>query len=157
MSKKSARSEPLLSVTALAKLFRVDRGTVARRLEKVTPAQVDSRGKFYRLEDAAPAMARTGDVGPSARQEKTEAEAELLKLRLRREKGEVVPIAEVRDYAVRLFKAMHNRIGQRLPREISAQLYKSGSAAHLEETLAHELGRVFNELREDHTKFLREE
>lgn len=157
MVKKSAENGHLLSVTALAALFRLDRGTVARRLADVTPAEVGNKGKFYRLEEAAPAMARQPEAAPGAKQRKVEAEAALLDLKLRREQGQVVPISEVRDYAQRLFKALHNRIGQRLPREISAQLYRAESPAHVAEVLEKELGRIFNDLREDHTRFLKEE
>ena len=157
MVKKSAENEDLLSLTALAKLFRVDRGTVARRLEAVTPARVDSRGKFYLLEEAAPAMARLLDPGKGARQAKVEAEAALLQLKLGREQGQVVSVSEVKDYAQRLFKALHNRIGQRFPREVAAQLYKAESAAHVADVLQKQLGRIFNELREDHTRFLKDE
>lgn len=66
------------------------------------------------------------------------------------------PVEKVKDYAIKLFKAMHSWIGIRLPREVSAQLYKAGSAAHFEETLRRELGRIFNGLREEHPRFLAE-
>ena len=144
----------MLSVTALARLFRLDRGTVSRRLEAVTPARVDNRGKFYRLEEAAPAMARAADHAMSARQEKVETEAALLKLKLRREQGEMEPVAEVRAYAFRLTRAMHQRLAVRLPREISAQLYKAESPAHVAEILEREMGRAFNELKEDHPRLM---
>lgn len=157
MSKNAKEIEPLLSVTAMGRLFRLDRGTVSRRLEAVTPARVDNRGKFYRLEDAAPAMARLLEPGKSARQEKTEAEAALLKLKLRREQGDTMAKRDVFAYSLRLFRGMHQRLAVRLPREISAQLYKAESPAHVAEVLQVEMGKVFNEVKEDHLRFMAEE
>lgn len=156
MGKAQGNGESLYSVSALARLFRLDRGTIARRLERVVPARSDTKGKFYELSKAAPALARPVEASAAAgaRQRKVETEAELLGLRLRREQGEVLPVREVREYAQTLFRSLHQRIGVRFPREVAAQLYRAESEAQIAEVLQHDLGRIFNELRQDHTKLL---
>jgi transcriptional regulator with XRE-family HTH domain len=149
------------SVSALARMMGVDRRTLASRLEGVSPLGQRSREKLYRLSDAVQGFVAMPLQGAeeteelrASRQRKSAAEASLLELKLGRESGELLPRREVADHAFRLVKAMQQRLGVRLPREISAQLYRAESEAQVAQVLGKEVERAFRELRQDHEAFL---
>lgn len=149
------KGESLYSISQLARLSTLDRATVARRLEGVAFVKGAKGAKAYQLEAALPALIKgAGDEMDEAKFRKTAAEASLRELEVERERGLVVAVSEVKDYALRLFKALHNRIGVRFPREVAAQVYKAESKEQITEILTRELGRIFNDLRGDHTRFL---
>ncbi|MDQ1610328.1 MAG: hypothetical protein QOG00_259 [Pyrinomonadaceae bacterium] len=143
------------SISQLASLCALDRGTVAKRLAEV-PFEEGAKGaKSYALAAALPALiAGESTEMDEAKLRKVQAEADLKELEYQRERAEVVSTTEVADYTLRLFKGVQNRIGVRFPREISQQLYKAESPAQITEILQRELGRTFNELRDDHKRFL---
>ncbi len=143
------------SISQLAKLCHLDRATVTKRLEGVVSVAGAKNAKLYALSDALPALiAGERTEMDEAKLRKTQAEADLKELEFRREQEEVVEVKEVHNYTLQLFKGVHNRIALRFPREINQQLYKAESPAHVTEILQRELGRIFNELREDHRRFL---
>jgi hypothetical protein len=153
MSKAS--TDDVLSISALARLCGRDRATVVKCLKEVEPAEEKAKEKLYRLKDAIPAIVAGADAEmDEAKLRKMQAEAELKELNLKREQGEVVEVTEVRAYAQALFRSVQQRMAVRLPRDIAPQLYKAESAAQITEVLQRESGRVFNELRDDHTRFL---
>ena len=144
------------SISQLAKLAKLDRATVTKRLEKVVSTGGAKGAKLYDLSDALPALILGERTEmDEAKLRKMQAEADLKELEYRREQEEVVEVKEVRSYTLQLFKGVHNRIALRVPREISQQLYKAESPAQITEVLQRELGRNFNELRDDHKRFLR--
>ncbi|MCA1567247.1 MAG: DUF1441 family protein [Acidobacteria bacterium] len=145
----------LYSISQLATLSGLDRATVTKRLVDVPFAGGAKNAKTYSLADALPALISGESTEmDAAKLRKMQAEADLKELDFQRERGEVVSTKEVADYTLRLFKGVQNRIGVRFPREISQQLYKAESAAQITETLQRELGRIFNDLRDDHKRFL---
>jgi DNA-binding transcriptional MocR family regulator len=151
----SKTGEQLYSISQLAALSGLDRATVTKRLAEVPFEEGAKNAKSYALDVALPALiAGESAEFDAAKLRKMQAEAGLRELDLERERGEVVSTKEVGDYALRLFKGMHNRVAVQFPRSIAAQLYKAESAPHITETLQRELGRIFNELRDDHTRFL---
>lgn len=145
----------LYSISQLATLSGLDRATVTKRLADVPFQGGAKNAKTYSLEAALPALISGESTEmDEAKLRKMQAEAGMRELDLERERGEVVSTAEVSDYTLRLFKGVQNRIGLRFPREISQQLYKAESAAQITEILQRELGRIFNDLRDDHKRFL---
>jgi Protein of unknown function (DUF1441) len=144
------------SISQLAKLAKLDRATVTKRLESVASTSGAKNAKLYTLHDALPAliMGERTEMD-EAKLRKMQAEADLKELEYAREREEVVEVKEVLSYTLQLFKGVHNRIALRFPREISQQLYKAESPAQITEVLQRELGRTFNELRDDHKRFLR--
>lgn len=150
-----SKDAELYSISQLARLSALDRATVTKRLDGVECTEGARGAKTYALAAALPALiAGESTEMDEAKLRKVQAEAGMRELDLERERGEVVSVKEVADYALRLFKAIHNRLGIRFPREIAQQLYKAESPAHVTEVLQRELGRIFNELREDHKHFL---
>ncbi|HEY0098649.1 MAG TPA: DUF1441 family protein [Pyrinomonadaceae bacterium] len=147
--------EQLYSISQLASLSGLDRATVTKRLADVPFEEGAKNAKTYALDAALPALiAGESTEMDAAKLRKTQAEASMRELDLERERGEVVSTSEVADYTLRLFKGVQNRIGLRFPREIAQQLYKAESAAQITEILQRELGRIFNDLRDDHKRFL---
>jgi hypothetical protein len=147
--------ELFYSISQLASLCALDRATVAKRLVDIESTDGAKGAKTYALSAALPALiAGERTEMDAAKLRKMQAEADLKELDFQRERGEVLPTKDVADYALRLFKGMQNRIGVRFPREIAQQLYKAESAAQITEVLKRELGRIFNELRDDHQRFL---
>lgn len=143
------------SISELARLCALDRATVTKRLKEVEPAESREKLKLYKLEAALPALiAGESAEMDEAKLRKAQADADLRELELKRERGEVVLVKDVRNYAQALVRGLHQRVAVKLPSQIAAQLYKSESAAQIAETLQREFGRIFNELRDDHKSFL---
>jgi hypothetical protein len=148
-------ADKLYSLSELAKVTTLDRATVAKRLDGVAHLEGAKGAKMYALCDALPALiAGESSEMDEAKLRKMQAEAAMKEMELQREQGLVVEVKEVKSYALDLFKRLHNRIGTRFPREIAAQLYKAESPAQITEVLQRELGRIFNDLRSDHRRFL---
>lgn len=143
------------SISELATLTGLDRRTVAKRLKEVPAGEGSKGAKLYALADALPVLiAGESSEMDEAKLRKTQADANLRELEFRREQGEVVEVKEVMNYTLNLFKGVHNRVAVRFPREIAQTVYKADSAAQMTEILQRELGRIFNELRDDHKRFL---
>lgn len=149
------------SLSALAKMMGVDRRTLAARLAGVSPLKQSSREKLYRLSDAVRGFiamplqgAEETDVLRASRQRKSAAEAGLAELKLGRESGELMPQREAFAHAFKLFRAMHVRLGVRLPREIAGQLYRAQSEAQVSDVLRREVERAFDELKADQEAFI---
>lgn len=145
--------ETTYSLSELAKLCALDRATVKKRLEGVEPQPGAKGAKLYTLKQAVPALVNNDDELDRERLRKTTAEADRLELQLRRDRGEVLPVKEVRDYLQDLFKRLQQRTVVQMPTAISQQLYKAESAGQINDILQRELGRIFNELRSDHKSF----
>jgi phage terminase Nu1 subunit (DNA packaging protein) len=160
---KKGKTEQFLSISALARLLGVDRRTVTKRLEGVPPVREGARERLYRLQDAVQAFVanptneeKRPSGGGEAKLRKSEAEANLLELRLAREREEVVSIHEVGDEIQEVFKRLYQRLAVQYPREIAAQLYKAESPGQITDIMRHDMGRFFNELRNDYTHLFRE-
>lgn len=141
------------SISQLAKLCGLDRATVKKRLDGVESQPGAKNAKLYTLEVAVPALINNDDEHDREKLRKTTAEADKLELQLQRERGEVLPVKEVRDYLQDLFKRLQQRTVVQMPRDIAQQLYKAESAGQINDILQRELGRIFNELRSDHKSF----
>jgi hypothetical protein len=151
----AARTEKPYSLSELAKVTTLDRATVTKRLAEVPYVEGAKGAKMYELADALPALiAGESSEMDEAKLRKMQAEANIKELDYQREQGLVVEVREVKSYALDLFKRLHNRIGVRFPREIAAQLYKAESANQITDVLQRELGRIFNDVRSDHQRFL---
>lgn len=151
----SEGTEQLYSISALARLTKRDRATVVKCLKDVKPVEERARETLYALHEAVPAIVAGASAEmDEAKLKKTKAEAALRELDLKREQGEVVPVKDVRNYAQALFRGLQQRFAVRLPRDVARQLYKAESPAQITEVLQREAGRVFNELRDDHKRFL---
>lgn len=145
----------LYSISALAALCGRDRATIRKCLKDIKPVEAREKEKLYALAEAIPAIIAGVDAElNAAKLKKAQADANLRELELSRERGEVVEVKEVRAYAQALFRGVQQRMAVRLPRDVAGQLYRAESEAQVRESLQREVGRIFNELRDDHQRFL---
>lgn len=150
-----SHEQELYSISALARLCKRDRATVVKCLKDVAPVEERAKERLYALASAIPAIVAGASAEmDEAKLKKAQADAKLRELELKREQGEVVELKDVRAYTQALFRGLQQRMAVRLPRDIAPQLYKAESPAQITEVLQREAGRVFNELRDDHTRFL---
>jgi hypothetical protein len=151
-------AQELLSISKLAARFELDRATVRKRLAAagINPRKETKREKLYLAAEVEPFLSNTGDPLDAARLRKLEQESDLLDLRLQRERGELVSVSEVGDEIQEIFKRLYQRLAVQYPREIAAQLYKAESPGQITDIMRHDMGRFFNEIREDHTSLFRE-
>lgn len=148
-------SDRLYSISELAELTTLDRATVRKRLKDIEPQGGVKNAKTYSLEAALPALiAGASAEMDEAKLRKTKAEAALREHELAVERGEYLPVREVRDYALRLFKGLHTRLAVQYPREGAPQLARAASADEIAGVLHRDLERVFNDVRSDHTRLL---
>jgi transcriptional regulator with XRE-family HTH domain len=151
MTRKKIPQEELLSISALAERFGLDRETVRKYLKDVAPVRSEKRLKLYRLQDAEQLLTATVDEDlESAKRRRAIADAALAELKLEEKQGELVSAREVRDELQQLFTRLHQKLAVQYPREISGQLYKAETAAQIAEILRNGTTKIFNDLRSDY-------
>lgn len=147
MSKES--KEKLYSISELAKLTTLDRGTVTKRLDAVPFTEGAKGARAFALADALPALIVGADKElDEAKLKKTRAEASLKEHELAVERGEYLPVKEVESQRVKECQWLVNRLLVQLPRESAPTLYKAESQGQVTEILKHDIGRILNEWRE---------
>lgn len=153
------QAEELLSISKLAERFELDRATVRKRLAaaSVAPRRETKREKLYAVAEVEAYLSNVGDPLEAARLRKLQQESDLLELRLARERGELVSAQEVGDELQEVFKRLYQRLAVQYPREIAQQLYKAESPGQITDIMRHDMGRFFNEIREDYTSLFRED
>ncbi|HEX3560372.1 MAG TPA: hypothetical protein VHU19_14285 [Pyrinomonadaceae bacterium] len=153
------KADELLSISKLAARFELDRATVRKRLTAAgaVARRETAREKLYALAEVERFLTDVGDPLDAARLRKIEQESDLLELRLARERGDLVSMQEVGDELQEVFKRLYQKLAVQYPREIAAQLYKAESPGQITDIMRHDMGRIFNEIREDYTSLFRED
>jgi transcriptional regulator with XRE-family HTH domain len=148
------------SISALARMAGVDRRTLAARLEGVAPLESGPKGKLYRLSDVVQCFITQplqGDDDPAlaeARGRKLVAEAGLTELRLKRERGEVVAVADLRSDYHEMIREFHTRFTVAVPQRLEPRLRVATSAREAEEILRVERERELHEYRTEMAQYL---
>lgn len=150
------------SVDALTKLFGVNRRTLVARLKGATPVKSGpGGGKLYRLSDVAQGFIsqplRGAEVAGLAefRGRKLAAETELTEMKLQKQRGELVPSAEVRDDLTGVIRDLYTRLAVVMPQQLGPRL-KAKTARWATELLSAEVARIFTEFRQEHVQYLAE-
>jgi hypothetical protein len=156
-----AGAEEGYSVDALTKLFGVNRRTLLARLKAATPVKSGpGGGKLYRLADVAqgfvsrPLRGREAEEEAGLRTRKLAAETGLAELKLKRERGEVVAVADVRADYHEAFREFHTRFTVTVPQRLGPRLRVAQTAREAEEMLRVELEREFYEYRTEEAQYL---
>jgi hypothetical protein len=148
--KPRRRTSETASISALHRATGLDRGTVAKRLTaaKVKPKSERAKEKLYDIREATAALSAPGDhTGLSeARRRKTLTEAARLSLKLQKERGEVVAVADVRNYAFVFVKAMHQRFS-RYAKDAKRRLKLNADQVRTMET---DIALIFDDLKREH-------
>jgi hypothetical protein len=151
MSKKSA-PKATASISALARATGKNRATVASTLAKagLEPVREGPKEKLFDERDASrvlsSAASNAGGALTEARRKKTSAEAARIVLKLQKERGDLVAISDVREYAFNFVKAMHQRF-TRYAREARRRLKLKPDQARAMET---DIAIIFDDLKRDH-------
>jgi len=159
--RKPKAGKKTASISALHRQTGLSRATIVERLDaaSIKPKSIKPREKLYDEAEAAAVLAGENGHGRAeviglneARRKKTIAEADRITLKLERERGELVPLNEVRDQLFQLIKAMHTRIAKRYPRENAKRLRRCRGAADLAHTIEIDLSLIFEELKRDYPR-----
>lgn len=146
----------LLNTSELARRSGLNRATVKTRLETqgVKPQKDGAKEKLYDADEALSALQAEGALGlRKAQTAKTVVEAERVKLKLDRERGELVSIHDVRADAQEFVKRIHQHFAVTGPSVLAPQL-KGKSVSQIEAALKKDAEQFFNELRATHESLL---
>lgn len=152
MPKKSE----LVNTSVLARRSGLNRATVKTRLETkgVRPQQEKAKEKLYDADEALAALQRDGTTGlRKAQTAKTAAEAARVKLKLDKERGELVSIQDVREDVQELVKRIHQHFAVTGPTVLAPQL-KGKKVSQVEAALKKEAEDFFNDLRATYKAYL---
>jgi len=148
------------NISELARAAGIDRATAIKRLNAagVAPVRERSKEKLFEVNQAAAVLGAPQTNFDStgyhkARTQKTTAEAARILLKLQRERGEVAPVAEFREGAYQLVKALHQRFS-RYARDARGRLYRAKSVAELERIMTSDFAVIFDDLKRDYPNIL---
>jgi hypothetical protein len=145
------------NISQLAKATHLDRATIVRRLAAagVAPVRTRAKEKQFDVNQATAVLGAAREVDANqngyhkARTQKTTAEAARILLKLQRERGELAPVAELREGAFQLVKALHQRFS-RYARDARGRLFKAKSLNEIERILASDFASIFEDLKRDY-------
>lgn len=156
MTKRAKKGEPL-SISALAKQAGVHRATARDRLEraKIEPVQEKAKEKLYDADEALKAVQGDDRSGlRKAQTIKTATEAARSKLKLEKEKGELVPLQDVRVDLQAIVNEIRLHFLTRAA-ALAPQL-RGQKVARIEAMLTEDAEQFFNNLRAEHEGYLSE-
>jgi hypothetical protein len=138
----------------------MDRATVVKRLKAagLEPVRSKAKEKEFDVGAATTALGAAREQPESngyhkARTQKTTAEAARILLKLQRERGELAPVAELREGAYQLVKAMHQRFS-RYARDARGRLFRAKTVSDLERTMVSDFAVIFDDLKRDYPNIL---
>lgn len=153
MSKKGGE---LLNTSQLSERANLDRAVVAKRLREkgVRPKDERPKLKLYDAEEALAALQGDDRTGlRKAQTMKTAVEASRAKIKLEKERGELVPIRDVREDLQRIIKRIHQHFAVNGPRDLAPRLGRL-KAREFEAALKGDAEKFFNELRAEYESYL---
>lgn len=140
-----------------------DRATVKKLLlaAGLAPKFQRARETFWDLDEATAALSRdphevaAGAPLTHARTQKVKLESAHIALKLQRERGEVASVAEMREEAFNLVKAMHTRFSRYAKSEAWNKLRKTfNKRSEFEKTLSTDVALIFDDLKRDYPEIL---
>jgi len=143
----------LLSISKLAFRFDLDRATVRKRIAeaRIEPVSVAAREKLYELTPRLEAVLEQIDAQlTEAKLRKESAQARIAELKVAEAEGELISVSEVEEYLQKLFRALHQEVCIRFPRQIARAVNNAPDAAAVAGILGTRLDSIFSRLREDH-------
>lgn len=155
---RTPKKGELVSTSELARRSGLNRATVKTKLETkgVQPKEEKSKEKLYDAGEALTALQADGTSGlRKAQTAKTAAEAERAKLKLERERGEVVPIQEVRADIQTIVSEIRLHFLTRA-QALAPQL-RGQKVARIEALLREDAEQFFAGLRAEHEGYLSEQ
>lgn len=145
-----AMKQKLWTLSALSVEFGMDRRTLAKRMNDVSPVETDKRAAYYKLEDAARAIfagANTPDVmsWDEARARKVAAEAEMAEIELAKERGLLLPVEMVAEINENIFGVFRARMTA-LPAKAAPDVFSADSLTEAKTLLKQHINAALDEL-----------
>jgi hypothetical protein len=153
---KEEGTKKLLTTAALARETGLTRATVREKLgsKGIQPREQTPNKTLYDADEALGALQSDGTSGlRKAQTAKTAAEAARVKLKLDRERGEVVPIQDVRADLQELVKRIYQHFAVTGPAVVAPQL-KGKKVSQIEAAMKADAEGFFNELRAEYEGYL---
>lgn len=152
---QTAFSHELISISALARLFNIDRQTIRTRIESagIQPVKVAVNEKLYELNEKLEAVLLQDEL-EAAKLEKLKAEGEIKKHELAIKKGEFGSVAEFTEITQKIFGKLFKKLAIQLPSRIANKVHNANSSAEVTQILKQEINNEFDSLRNDFTKYL---
>lgn len=159
MSRAGATKKKLLNTSEVAKAAGVNRATARQRLESkgVQPREEKAKEKLYDAEEALAAVSGGDGVTTSLRKAqtaKTAAEAGRAKLKYQKEKGELVPIQDVRGDIQAIAGRIHSHFMTRAA--TLAPKLRGQKVDRIEALLKQDAEQFFSALKVEHERYLSE-
>jgi hypothetical protein len=151
-------SDGLANISELARLFNLHRDTVTAKIKGVEPAEQKGYkgGKMYRISDVAPLLTdSTNNTSEEvAKARRANADADKAELMVKRLRGELVPVADMKDAVHQLVKSLFQRCVTVAPRQLSRKLIGKTEPGEVEVIMREYYAGIFEELRALPTNFL---
>lgn len=148
--------QDIYSLRQLAGLLKVDRNRLAERVRDLESFPGPHGSRLYSLSAVEEVLAEDPDPDiREARLRKLVAEAGLAELKLKRERGEVVAVDDVREDLRETIRLMYDRLAVSMPQRLGPLLVAK-TARQAEQVLRAEVGREFAELRAEFVQQLAE-
>ncbi len=155
-SNGGGRGRKIANISELHRKTGLDRATVVKRLKNagVEPKQVATKKTEFDETEAIKVLAKAEPDSAGynkARTNKTNVAAARELLKLQKERGELVPISEMKEHAYQFVKAMHGRF-MRYARESKGRLHKNKTADDLERSMTADFAQIFGDLKRDYPR-----
>lgn len=148
----------LLSISAIAKQLKLDRATVASRLDDLGyEADESSTAKnklFHFDEEMEFAIRSAKDTVSATKIRDMRASAKLKEMKLARELGELVPMHEATELVQRLVSTIYAEFTVRQPKRIGPKLAKAKNLTTVKQILKADTEKIFKSLRENFERFI---
>lgn len=157
MSSKGGKQKELLNTSDLAKRTGINRASVREKLEAkgVAPKEAKSKEKLYDADEALAALQADGTSGlRKAQTAKTAAEAARAKLKLDKERGELVALQDVRTDMRNFVTEIRQHFLTRA--QVLAPQLRGQRVNRIEAMLREDAERFFNDLRAEFEGYLSE-
>lgn len=154
---RPTKGKELLNTSELARRSGLNRATVKTKLETkgVQPREEKAKEKLYDADEALAALQADGTTGlRKAQTAKTVAEAARAKLKLDKERGELVPIQDVRADLHLIISEIRQHFLTRA--QVLAPQLRGQKVARIEAVLREDAESFFADLRAEHEGLLSE-
>ncbi|MEO7538880.1 MAG: hypothetical protein ABIV21_02550 [Pyrinomonadaceae bacterium] len=147
----------LLSIAKISKRINLDRVTTKKRIDQHGFELVEERYnlKLYDFDAAMEAVLLETDTKfNDARARKEVAAAEQIEIKVAMMKEELVDRSEFIDFLNLLFGGVYKEVVVRMPKRLAKRLAKCTSEADVSTLLTSDLDKIFQDVRENHGKYL---
>lgn len=143
------------SIAELQRLTGVDRATIGKRIAHISPEFGTKGAKLYEVRQVLPLiMAQKSADGDESKDRKAAADAEKAELIVARLRGELVPVADMKEAAAELIKTMYQQIVRVQPGIIASEVVGMTDAVEIEVKIRESISKIFDDLRSSPDKFL---